>query len=57
MFSHSIFQGHSGLAARRMFELMNEGLPIVAILGPSLSHELTITGQIAPFYDVIEVTH
>ena len=38
-----------------MFELMTEGPPVVAVLGPSLSSELTVVGQIGPFYDVLQV--
>ena len=48
-------QGKSGLAARRMFELMTDGPPVVAVLGPSLSAELTVVGQIGPFYNVLQV--
>ena len=53
--SFSIFQGKNGLAAQRMFELMTEGPPVVAVLGPTLSDELTVVGQISPFYDVLQV--
>ena len=38
-----------------MVELMTEGPPIVGILGPTLSQELTVVGQIVPFYDVVQV--
>ena len=49
------FQGLPGLAAKCMFELMTEGPPIVALIGPTFSIELTVTGQIAPFYSVTKV--
>ena len=39
-----------------MFELMTEGPPVVAVLGPTLSPELTVVGQIGPFYDVLQVS-
>ena len=52
-----LFQGKGGLAARRMFELMTEGPPIVAVLGPTLSNEMTVVGQITPFYDVLQVNY
>ena len=38
-----------------MVELMTEGPPVVGILGPTLSQELTVVGQIVPFYDVVQV--
>ena len=38
-----------------MFELMTEGPPIVAVIGPTLSAELTVVGQITPYYDVVQV--
>lgn len=38
-----------------MFELMAEGPPIVAVIGPTLSAELTVVGQITPYYDVVQV--
>ena len=50
-----LLQGLPGLAAKYMFELMTEGPPIVALIGPTLSIELTVTGQIAPFYSVTKV--
>ena len=50
------FQGHNGLAARALFELMTDGPPIVAVLGPTLSPELTVVGQITPVYDVLHVS-
>ena len=50
-----LLQGLPGLAAKCMFELMTEGPPIVALIGPTLSIELTVTGQIAPFYSVTKV--
>ena len=50
-----LFQGLPGLAAKCMFELMTGGPPIVALIGPTLSIELTVTGQIAPFYSVTKV--
>lgn len=37
--------------------LLDKERPIVAVLGPSLSRELIVTGQIAPFYNVIEVRY
>ena len=49
-------QGNNGLAAKKLFELMTEGPPIVAVLGPTLSYELTVVGQITPFYDVLQVS-
>ena len=51
-----LFQGKNGLAARRMVEMMTEGPPLVAVLGPSLSPELTVVGQISPFYDIVHVS-
>ena len=51
-----VLQGHSGLAARRLFEVMTEGPPVVALLGPSLSSELTVVGQISPSYNVLHVS-
>ena len=50
-----LFQGKSGLAAQRMFELMTDGPPVVAVIGPTLSPELTVVGQITPFYNVVQV--
>ena len=38
-----------------MFELMTAGPPIVAVIGPTLSTEMTVVGQIGPFYDVVQV--
>ena len=49
------FQGKTGLAARQMFSLMTEGPPVVAVIGPSLSSEMTMIGQIGPVYDVLQV--
>lgn len=37
--------------------LLDKERPMVAVLGPSLSRELIVTGQIAPFYNVIEVRY
>ncbi|WAR02880.1 GABR2-like protein [Mya arenaria] len=45
-------EGKAGLAAKQMINLIEEGPPKVAIMGPSLSDELTVTGQIAPFYNI-----
>ena len=39
-----------------MIELIEEDPPKLAIFGPGLSDELTVTGQIAPFYNVLEVS-
>lgn len=52
----TMLQGQNGNAAKKMIELIEEGPPKLAIFGPGLSDELTVTGQIAPFYNVIEVT-
>ena len=38
-----------------MFELMTDGPPVVAVIGPTLSPELTVVGQITPFYNVVQV--
>ena len=54
-FTYIFLQGKSGLAARRLFEIMTQGPPIVALIGPSLSSEMTVVGQIGPFYDVLQV--
>jgi hypothetical protein len=35
--------------------MIEEDPPKVAIIGPTLSDSLTVTGQIAPFYNIIEV--
>ena len=35
---------------------MTESSPIVAVLGPTLSYELTVVGQITPFYNVLQVS-
>ena len=51
-----LFQGLSGRAARRLFELMSEEPPVVAVLGPSLSRELTVVGQITPEYNTLHVS-
>ena len=48
-------QGKSGLATRRMVELMTDGTPKVAVLGPTLSAQLTVVGQVTPFYNVLQV--
>ncbi|XP_052799303.1 gamma-aminobutyric acid type B receptor subunit 2-like [Mya arenaria] len=50
-------EGKAGLAAKQMINLIEEGPPKVAIMGPSLSDELTVTGQIAPFYNVMEISY
>ena len=44
------------MAAKKMIELIEEDPPKLAIFGPGLSDELTVTGQIAPFYNVLEVS-
>ncbi|XP_053381960.1 gamma-aminobutyric acid type B receptor subunit 1-like [Mercenaria mercenaria] len=50
-------QGKAGLAARQLTEMLTEGPPKVAIIGPTLSDSLTVTGQIVPFYNVIELSY
>ena len=50
------FQGEPGYAAVQMVNLLEEGEPIIAVIGPTSSYSVTMTGQIAPFYNVIEVT-
>ena len=34
---------------------MTDDLPIVAVIGPSLSSEMLVVGQISPIYDVLHV--
>ena len=34
---------------------MTEGPPLVAVLGPSLSSEMTVVGQLGPVYNVLQV--
>ena len=34
---------------------MLENPPVVGVIGPSLSSEMTMVGQIGPFYDVLQV--
>ncbi|XP_060557326.1 gamma-aminobutyric acid type B receptor subunit 2-like [Ruditapes philippinarum] len=50
-------KGKAGLAARRLTEMIEEDPPKVAIIGPTLSYSLTVTGQIAPFYNIIELSY
>ena len=57
VFTSLFSQGNNGLAAKRLFELMTEGPPIAAVLGPTLSYELTVVGQITPFYNVLQVSN
>ena len=50
-----VIQGHNGLAASEMLKLLEEEEPKVAIIGPSFSDALTITGQIAAVYNIVQV--
>ena len=38
-----------------MFELMTDERPVVCVLGPTISPEMTVVGQITPYYDVLQV--
>ncbi|XP_060573691.1 gamma-aminobutyric acid type B receptor subunit 2-like [Ruditapes philippinarum] len=49
--------GKPGLAARLLTEMLQEDPPKVAIIGPTLSNSLTVTGQIVPFYNIIELSY
>lgn len=51
-----ISKGHNGLAAAQLIELLEEGEPKIAVIGPTISGSLTITGQIVPVYNTMEVT-
>ncbi|XP_053381997.1 gamma-aminobutyric acid type B receptor subunit 2-like [Mercenaria mercenaria] len=50
-------KGEAGLAAKRLTEMLEEDPPKVAVIGPTLSDSLTVTGQIVPFYNVIELSY
>ncbi|XP_060581360.1 gamma-aminobutyric acid type B receptor subunit 2-like [Ruditapes philippinarum] len=50
-------KGQNGYAATQMIEMVQgKDRPKIAILGPSLSRELIVTGQLAPFLKVIQLS-
>ncbi|XP_045177177.2 gamma-aminobutyric acid type B receptor subunit 2-like [Mercenaria mercenaria] len=50
-------KGQNGYAAMQMVEMVEEkDRPKIAILGPSLSRELIVTGQLAPFLKVTQLS-
>jgi len=51
-----LLQGHNGLAAAKLIELLEEDDPVIAVIGPTRSASLTVTGQITPVYNTIHVS-
>ena len=49
------FQGINGVAASSLLHLINGGEPKVAILGPTRSGSLSLTGEITPVYNLMQV--
>ncbi|KAL3841859.1 hypothetical protein ACJMK2_019956 [Sinanodonta woodiana] len=49
-------QNEPGLAAKQLFEMVTKSPPKVALLGPTLSTPLSITGQITPFYNITQIS-
>lgn len=52
-----LFQGDAGLAAKCLFELINEKPIKIAIFGPPKSNPYEIVGQITPKFYLTQVSY
>ena len=54
-FASCLLQGDNGLGATKMVHMLTEGPPKVAIIGPTVSDGVIITGQISPVFHTVQV--
>lgn len=49
------FKGNNGVAGAELLSLINDEHPKIAILGPTRSGSVSLTGEIVPVYNLLQV--